>query len=282
MNATQCQANAVQSIVNRAEKGAFSGGEENTSSFGKIQSRNESSPILNNIIEQRFLQYSSVSNQLPSYADVPPRILENQKSAAPEPNNSGTSWSKDFKHDSIRHITLPIQNEFANLNLNKEPHMIRTGPHLGFSSHKYLSMTSFPVIDHQIPEPRTLEFPIGSEVDSLINAEFLEMEDTDLQEEGNTQEENLDTGLEQEKAAMKSLASDIVEFCGNSSADEGLTERLISSKFVGLMGNISSGSVILKKNESTEKDLQKHVGFCFERTGTWTDLEFRDVEDRTV
>ena len=49
---------------------------------------------------------------------------------------------------------------------------------------------------------------------------------------------------------------------------------------MGLMGSISDGSIVLKKDNGTERNLQKHVGFCFQNSGNWAGLEFHDVEDR--
>ena len=130
------------------------------------------------------------------------------------------------------------------------------------------------------PKTRSLQLPVSSHIDSLINAEFLEMEGSSFNEEIHVEEKSSAGELENEEAVIKGLASDIVEFCSNNSADADIKERLNSSKFMGLMGDISDGSIILKKEEDEEKNLQKHVGFCFEGTGSWAGPEFHNVNDR--
>ncbi|CAI4053516.1 hypothetical protein SUVZ_15G3160 [Saccharomyces uvarum] len=281
MNTGQCQTNAVHNLVNRAEKGA-SLGFENTSSSNRIKSIQGPSPTCTNKVEQTFFQYSNRFDHSPSHVDVFSRITgdPNQEFSAPKLDTNGTSWTRDFKRSYTNQTEIPLRNKFNNLNLSTEIRTPQAGPSLGFYSPQTLDAAPFPMTDHQLPKPRNLELPISSHFDSLINAEFLKVEGNNPHKEPNTQETSPNAGLEKEEAAMKGLASEIVEFCDNNSTDADLKERLASSKFVGLMGNISDGSVILKKDKGTEKDRRKHVGFCFEGTASWAGFEFHDVEDR--
>lgn len=281
MNANQCQTNDVSKFVRSAEKGPFTGW-ENTPSFNRIGNGPNASPILNNEIEREFLQHSEGFNQTQSYTIIHPRTLEeqNHEFTAPNPSGNETSWAKDFRYSFPENIEPPVAYQFTNLNLNGELQKSRIESPSGFYSHKNFNIASFPVVDHQIFKTRGLKYPIDSHIDSFINAEFLELETSSLQEEIYTEEENSGTGQENEEVVIKSLASDIVEFCGNNSADKDVKERLNNSKFIGLMGNISDGSIVLKKDKGGARNLQKHVGFCFQKTGSWAGLEFHDVEDR--
>ncbi|CAI1733906.1 hypothetical protein SEUBUCD646_0O03260 [Saccharomyces eubayanus] len=280
MNTGQCQTNAVHTFVNRAEKGASSGF-ENASSSNRTKSIQGPSATCTINVEQRFFRYSNTFDHSPSYRDAFSRTTEdpNQKFSAPKIDCRGTSWATDFKRNYTSQMEIPLRNELNNLNLSTEIRSPQAAPSLGFSRHT-MDMASFSTTDHQLPKARNLELPINSCFDSLINAEFLKLEGNDLHEESNTGEISPNAGLEKEEAAMKGLASDIVDFCDSNSTDDNLKERLASSKFVGLMGNISDGSVILKKDEGTKKDCRKHVGFCFEGTESWAGFEFHDVEDR--
>lgn len=281
MNTGQCQTNAVRNFVNRAEKGA-SLGFENTSSSNKIKSIQDPSSTCTNKVEQTFFRHSNRFDHSPSHVDVFPRTTGGpyQEFSAPKLDSNGTSWAEDFKRSYTNQMEIPLRNKFNNLNLSTEIRTPQVGPSLEFSLPQTLDMAPFPMTDHQLPKPRDLELSISSHFDSLINAEFLKLEGNNSYKEPNTQEISPNAELEKEEAAMKGLASDIVEFCDNNSTDADLKERLASSKFVGLMGNISDGSVILKKDEGTETDRRKHVGFCFEDTASWAGFEFHDVEDR--
>lgn len=281
MNSNRCQTNEVNKFISSTEKGPFTG-RDNTLSFNKIGSRLNSPPILKDKIELKFLQHSEDLNQSRSYVNIRPRTLEDQsyKFEAPNLNDNETSWAKDFRYNFPKNVEPPIENQIANLNINNGLRTSQTDFPLGFYSQKNFNIASFPVVDHRIFKTTGLELPINSHIDSLINAEFSELEASSLEEDVHTEEENSGTSLEDEETAMKGLASDIIEFCDNNSANKDVKERLNSSKFMGLMGSISDGSIVLKKDNGTERNLQKHVGFCFQNSGNWAGLEFHDVEDR--